>query len=87
MAKLQKSGKSISAVEVLNISPHGLWLLVGDREYFLGANDYPWFNKAKVADICNVTLIGSNHLHWAALDVDLEVSALENPEDYPLVYN
>ena len=33
--KLEIGGKNISRVEVLNISDHGFWLMVYEKEYFL----------------------------------------------------
>ncbi|MFQ5901148.1 MAG: DUF2442 domain-containing protein [Thermodesulfobacteriota bacterium] len=84
---LQKLGKSISEAEVLNISRHGFWLFVNEKEYFLPYNEYPWFKDAKVSDILNVTLLHESHLYWEELDIDLEVSSLDNLEQYPLIYN
>ena len=67
-------------------SPHGLWLLVGEREYLLPFSDYPWFANANVADIHNVKLLHSQHLNWPTLDIDLELDALNDPTGYPLIY-
>jgi hypothetical protein len=84
--KSQKSGKSISSIEVLNISIHGFWIMVYDKEYFLPFQDYPWFKEANIEQIQNVELIHEEHLHWPDLDIDLELESLENLEKYPLVY-
>ena len=84
--KSQKLGKSTSALEVLNILKNGVWLLVNDREYFLPYEQYPWFRDATVSEIHNVKLVHGGHLHWVALDVDLEVESLNKPESYPLIY-
>lgn len=81
-----RPGTGTSPVEVQSISPHGIWLLVREREYLLDYENYPWFRDAKVADIFNVELLHDGHLHWPNLDVDLEVDCLNNPERYPLVY-
>jgi hypothetical protein len=80
-------GKNISAVEVSNISQHGIWLLVKGKEYFLPYREFPWFRTAKISQIFDVQLNHSHHLHWPALDVDLELKSLENLENYPLVYS
>jgi len=80
------AGKSTSRVEIGNISKYGIWLLVKDREYFLSYGDFPWFEHAKVSDIFAVKLLHSHHLYWPGLDVDIELSSLENIENYPLVY-
>ncbi|HEX5038460.1 MAG TPA: DUF2442 domain-containing protein [bacterium] len=84
--KSHKLGKGISGAEIQNISSDGIWLLVAGREYFLDYDRYPWFRKATVDEIANVKLLGSNHLHWPDLDVDLEIDSLEHPEKYPLTY-
>lgn len=78
-------GKNTSA-EVLNISAHGFWLAVGEKEYFVPFKDYPWFKKASIAEIQNVKLLHKHHLNWPDLDVDLELESLEKPENYPLIY-
>lgn len=73
-------------VEVTNIGPHGLWLFVEGKEYFLPYEDFPWFKNATVADILNVKLYHATHLHWPALDVDLCLESLGEPEAFPLIY-
>jgi len=78
-------GRNTSA-EVTHISLHGLWLLVLEREYFLGFDNYPWFAEAKVVHIHDVELLHGRHLRWSALDVDIELSSLEIPSGYPLTY-
>ncbi len=79
-------GSSTSAVEVTHISPHGLWLLVADKEYFLPYDQFPWFREARLREIQDVELLHGSHLHWPVLDVDLCLESIENPEGYPLVY-
>lgn len=82
----QALGKNISEVEVQGISSNGIWLYVMETEYFLPFDEYPWFKKAKLADIYNVEFLSGCHLQWPALDIDLELDSLERPEEYPLVY-
>jgi hypothetical protein len=84
--KSTKHGKSTSVAEVSNISAHGLWLLIQDREYFLPFDEYPWFKTANISQILNVKLNHDHHLHWPDLDVDLEIESLANPTKYPLLY-
>ena len=84
--KSTKHGKSTSVAEVSNISAHGFWLLIQDREYFLPFDEYPWFKTANISQILNVKLNHDHHLHWPDLDVDLEVESLANPTKYPLLY-
>ena len=80
-----RHGQSTSPVEVTNVSPHGFWLLVEQREYFVPFKDFPWFHDATIAELMRVELPSPQHLYWPDLDVDLAVESLEHPEQYPLV--
>ena len=82
----QTLGQDTSGAEVLGIDAHGLWLFVGGKEYFLPYAEFPWFREAKVADVLNVELLHGFHLHWPALDVDLDLHSLEDTSETPLVY-
>src|SRR2546430_7922518 len=75
-----RPGQSTSAVEVTNVSPHGFWLLVGRREYFVRFTDFPWFRDATIAELMRVELPSPHHLYWPDLDVDLAVESLDHPE-------
>lgn len=87
--KLQKRGKRTFArsVEVLNVSPHGIWLWIEGREFLLDFDRYPWFRDATIRQIQRVELTHGHHLRWPDLDVDLEVDSLRYPEKYPLIYD
>lgn len=78
-------GPATSAAEVTNISRHGIWLLVDDRELFLPFTEFPWFEEATVAAIHHVERPRPDHLYWPRLDVDLTVDSIEHPERYPLL--
>ena len=80
-----KLGRSTSGVEVANISKHGFWLLVGDKERFLSFDDFLWFRDATVGQLLNVTLPQPHDLYWPDLDVDLAIDSIDHPERYPLV--
>ena len=79
-------GISISHSEVTNIGPLGFWLLVDDKEYFVPFADYPVFKQATVEQIFAVHRLGPDQFHWPALDADIELDALEHPEQYPLLW-
>lgn len=81
------SRKNTSKAEVSSISTHGIWLFVKGKEYFLPHEKYPWFEDAKLKEICNVLLFYESHIRWPDLDVDLELDSLENPEKYPLFFH
>jgi hypothetical protein len=70
---------------VTNVSPHGFWLLLGNRELFLSFRDFPWFEQATIGQISKVELPIPNHLYWPELDIDLAVDSIEHPERYPLM--
>lgn len=80
-------GTSTSAVEVTNISKHGFWVLIDDRELFLPFETFPWFKSRSVEAITNIERPHPDHLHWPDLDVDLSVESIEHPERYPLRAN
>lgn len=75
-----------SELEVLSASAHGIWLWARGHEYFLPYTEYPWFQVARVAEVYNVSLLRGGHLYWPDLDVDLELDALQHPEQYPLIF-
>lgn len=83
--KSAERGESTSVVEVLNISPHGFWLLIGERELFVSFTEFPWFRQASVASILEVELPQPYHLYWPELDIDLSVESIDHPERYPLI--
>ena len=78
-------GKRTSPAEVTNVSQHGFWLLLGDRELFLPFEKFPWFRDAPIAKLVRVQMPSSHHLYWPDLDVDLAVESIEHPERFPLV--
>jgi Protein of unknown function (DUF2442) len=78
-------GSVISEVEVTNISRHGFWMLLGDEELLLSFEQFPWFKKASVAQIMNVERPTPDHLYWPSLDIDLSVSSIRRPSDFPML--
>jgi hypothetical protein len=77
-------GTATSQAEVTNISRHGFWLLLDERELFLPFEEYPWFKRAPVEAILRLDRPQPDHLRWPDLDVDLSVNSIEHPERYPL---
>jgi len=78
-------GKHTSDVEVTNITAHGFWLFIDDREVFLSFKDFPWFRDASIGEISNVQRPHPHHLYWPDLDIDLAVDSIDHPQRYPLV--
>ncbi len=78
-------GSATSAVEVTNVDPRGLWLLLGDEELHLSFVDFPWFKKATIEQIADVQRPTEDHLVWPQLDVDLSVQSIRDPAAFPRV--
>ncbi len=84
MSNLQQLGKDTLSVEVTNISKHGIWMITGDKELFLGFDEFPWFKDASIGKILNVEEPSQGHFYWPDLDVDLSIESIEHPERFPL---
>ena len=80
----QTLGKNTSAVEVSHISSHGIWLLAGDKEYFMPYEKFPWFKDAAIEAVLKVEEPSPGHFFWPDLDVDLTPEIIEHPERFPL---
>ena len=80
----ESPGKIASEVEVTNISTHGIWLLVDEREFFLPYEDFPWFKEVPIGNILQVEQPSPGHFYWPDLDVDLSMKSIEHPERFPL---
>ena len=83
--KSETLGTDTSEVEVTQISKHGIWLLLQDKEHFLSFGDFPWFKDASVSAIQNVEILNEHHLYWPELDIDLVVESVLHPEQFPLI--
>ena len=79
-------GIRTSNAEVVSVSPHGIWLSVRGKEYFLPYEEFPWFQDARVSEIHRVQLVRGHFLRWEDLDVELVLDSLEHPDRYPLKY-
>ncbi|MFC1466596.1 MAG: DUF2442 domain-containing protein [Candidatus Brachytrichaceae bacterium NZ_4S206] len=82
----EQRGTNTSVSEVTSITAHGIWLWVDDHEYFVPFADYPALKKATVEQLLAVKRLSPTQLCWEALDVDIELDALEHPEHFPLQF-
>jgi hypothetical protein len=80
-----KPGKRTSDAEVTNVSKHGFWLLIGEKERFVAFEQFPWFRDAPIGHLLNVELPSARHLYWPDLDVDIAVESIDHSERFPLV--
>jgi hypothetical protein len=77
-------GSATLTVEVTNISQHGFWMLVDERELFIPFSEFPWFKNATIEAILRLERPTPTHLYWPELDVDLSLDSIEHPDRYPL---
>ena len=77
-------GNNTLAVEVTNISTHGVWLLAHNKELFMSYDDFPWFKDQAVKSIINVEEQSPSHFYWPDIDVDLTEEMIEHPDRFPL---
>ena len=67
-----------------NVSRHGFWLWLRDRELFVPFAEFPWFADAPIGKFVNVNWPSVDHLYWPDLDVDLSIRSIEHPDEFPL---
>ena len=77
-------GKNTLAVEVTNISAHGVWLLAHGKELFMSYADFPWFKDQPIKAILNVEEQSPGHFYWPEIYIDLTEEIIEHPERFPL---
>jgi hypothetical protein len=80
-----KPGTNTSAVELANVSQHGLWLLIDARERYLPFGAFPWLRAATIGQLSRIERPARDHLYWPDLDVDLSMDSIKRSEAYPLV--
>ena len=79
-------GEPIShPVRILELSSHGFWVDLGNERLYAGFADFPWFAGASAEQIGDVQRPSVDHLYWPALNVDLSVASLRDPQAFPMV--
>jgi hypothetical protein len=78
-------GTGTSPIEVVQLTPHGVWLAYHDTEFFLDHDLFPWFRDATATQVFNVQEISPEHFYWPDIDVDLDLERMQHPERFPLV--
>jgi hypothetical protein len=62
--KTGKPGKVTSTAELSNVSTHGMWLLVDERELYLPFDQFPWFREVPIAQLSRVERPTPDHSRW-----------------------
>jgi hypothetical protein len=78
--KSDAGGKTILEAEVTQIDKLGIWLLIGDNEFFLPFENFPVFRKAAVGAIHNVELLTNTELYWPDLDIEISMESIKRAE-------
>ncbi len=78
-------GTVTSPIEVVQLTPQGVWLAYHDREFFLDHDQFPWFREATASQVFNVQEISPEHFYWPDIDVDLDLETIQHPDRFPLV--
>ena len=86
MNSLQLGNDTLINNEVSGISKLGFWLLINKKEYFVPFEYYPIFLIASIKQINDFSMLSPNQIYWKSLDCDIEISALENPQQFPLAF-
>jgi len=60
-------------------------LLLADEELLLSFEQFPWFRRATIEQICHVEWPAPEHLYWPELDIDLSLASIRTPEEFPLI--
>ena len=77
-------GTVTSPIEVVQLTPHGVWIAYHDREFFLDHDLFPWFRNATAKEVFNVQELSAGHFYWPDIDVDLDLERIQHPERFPL---
>ena len=83
---LSTPGTDTLASSITGINTLGLYILVEEKEYFIPFDHYPAFRKATLEQIFNYMSISRSQFSWPDLDCDIELEALEEPEQFPLQF-
>jgi hypothetical protein len=83
--KSSERGMNASTVELTRVADDGVAIRVDGRELFLRFDQFPWFRYASTEQIACIERLGTEHLRWPRLEVDLTIESIEHPERYPLV--
>ena len=72
-------GIFLNTAKVTTINKYGFWIKCGEEELYLPFVEFPWFEHATVAQICQVKYVSSTRLYWPELDLHFTLESLRNP--------
>jgi len=75
-----------SSISVENITPFGVWLSDGKKEYAIPFSEFPCLKKAPVEQLMQPVLYHEFHLCWESLDVDIDLRSLSHLNDFPVYF-
>lgn len=78
-------GSTTLPVEIVQLTPYGVWLAYMENEYFLDHDLFPWFQDRPAREVFNVEEVSPGHFYWPDIDVDLDLERIKHPERFPLV--
>lgn len=78
-------GNTTSVVGVTHVSKHGFWLLLDSEELLVPFEHFPWFKKATIEQLSDVSWPTTDHLYWPQLDADLSIQSIRDPSKFPVV--
>ena len=82
----ENMGEPTAGASVINTGPHGFWLRVGHKAYFLDFDKFPSFRNATEAQISSVELLENDHVSWPELNLDVTLESITRPSEFPRVY-
>lgn len=67
-------------IDITSITREGIFLTIGYTECYLPYSKFPRFKTASIIDVFNVQMTGDDKIRWNALDIELDLSIVENPD-------
>jgi len=72
---------------VLLITRLGILVERSGQQFLIPFEQYPQLTKATVEQVFRGRLIGSRHLRFDELDIDIDLLSASHPEQFPLKFN
>jgi hypothetical protein len=53
--------------------------------FTLTHEQFPWFRKATIDQVCHADRPTKDRLYWPELDIDLSIESIRKPSNFPFV--